>query len=422
MGRRPSSPRWLPALLLVAVLTPAGALVGAEMRVLDDDSAAKATSLGNEALVEGRLETAIGHYRRALERDPRYFQALFNLALAQQQLAQLGDARKSYEQALALEPDSAPTLCNLGWLDWREGALEDAARRFGDAARVAAARPAEAAEYWFALGSVRERQDRVTDARRAYEQALACDGRHYGARYNLGTLLLGRLDAGPATLAQAREHLEQATAIAPKQAESWLNLAICRERQGDAGAEAAYDRAVAVARPDQAALARWRRALWYDRLVPPRKIAMRDDLIAVLAADAAFPEANGRLGAYYHAIGEYDKAILHLEREVAEGADQRTPVDIESHFLLAEIYADRRPDARKALYHATACQQATDRAARLHDLQRRIERGTDRDAEGTPASGARPTTGAMPAQEAGAAHAKPADAGHDAQPAPGAHH
>jgi Tfp pilus assembly protein PilF len=362
-----------PARLIVATLLAVAAAGGAEMRVLEDDSPAKATSLGNEALMDGRFETAAAHYLRALQRDPRYFFALFNLALAHQRLGQMVDARKRYEQALALEPDNAQVLCNLGWLDFHEGGHEDAARRFADAARLAAGRPSEAAEYWFDIGAVREKQARHAEARRAYEQALAADERHYGARYNLGTLYLGPLHAGPASLALAREHLEKATALEPKRMEAWLNLALCRERQGDAGAEAAYDRAVASAQPGQGALARWRRALWYDRLVPSRKIAMRDDLKAVLAAEPDFPDANGRLGAYYHAIGDYDLAIIHLEREVAEANDRRSAVDVESHFLLAEIFTDHRPQPQKALFHATACQQAGEQTARVKDLHRRLD-------------------------------------------------
>lgn len=398
----------LPVRLAFAMLVGIAAAAGAELRVLEDDSPAKATSLGNEALMEGRYETAAAHYLRALDRDPRYFFALFNLALAHQHLGQFAEARKRYEAALALEPDNAQVLCNLGWLDYRDGGYEDAARRFAEAARIAVGRPAEAAEYWFDIGAVREKQNRHAEARRAYEQALSADEHHYGARFNLGTLYLGPLNAGPASLALARENLEKATTLEPKRMESWLNLALCRERQGDPGAEAAFDRAVAVAQPNQVALARWRRALWYDRLVPPRKIAMREDLAAVLAAEPDYPEANGRIGAYYYAIGDYDRAIVHLEREVSEANDQRGPIDVESHFLLAEIYTDRRPDPQKALFHATACQQAGEQAARMKELHRRLGQALDTtkgpDApSAAPAADGQPTTAPTPAP-APAAH------------------
>jgi len=403
-----------PARLAVATLLAIAAATGAELRVLEDDSPAKATSLGNEALMEGRYETAAAHYLRALDRDPRYFFALFNLALAHQQLGQFAEARKRYDQALALEPDNAQVLCNLAWLDYRDGGFEDAARRFADAARIAVARPAEAAEYWFDIGAVREKQARHAEARRAYEQALSADERNYGARFNLGTLYLGALNAGPASLALAREHLEKATALEPKRMEAWLNLALCRERQGDPGAEAAFDRAVAVAPPNQIALARWRRALWYDRLIPPRKIAMRDDLAAVLAAAPDYPEANGRMGAYAYAIGDYDRAIVHLEREVLEANDQRGAIDVESHFLLAEIYTDRRPDPQKALFHATACQQAGDQAARVKDLHRRLDQALDGKGATAPAHSAPAHLTSSPAHAAPAPAAPHADHGHPA--------
>src|ERR1043165_2072066 len=66
----------------------------AELTVLEAGSAAQLTALGNEALMQGRFETAIEHYRRALGVDKTSFQALFNLALAHQQLGKDGEARR----------------------------------------------------------------------------------------------------------------------------------------------------------------------------------------------------------------------------------------------------------------------------------------------------------------------------------------
>lgn len=384
----------------------------AELRVLEDDSPAKLTGLGNEALVEGRFEIAIAHYRRALERDPRYAFALFNLAVAHQQLGQFAEARTRYEQVIAIDPGHSQAMANLAWLDFRAGDADSALRRFTDAARLASSRPAEAADHWFNIGAVRSHLGQQIEARRAYEQCIALESGHAGARYNLGSLLLGPLHTGPSTLALAREHLEQAVQSDPRRTEAWLNLALCRERQNDPATEEAYDRAVASAKPDQVALARWTRARWYARLVPPRAIAMRDDLIAVLTADPQWPEANGRLGAYLHAIGDFDGAITHLEREVAESADQGTAVDIESHFLLAEIYTDRRPDAAKALFHATACQQAAAKQAGVRELVQRVDRALDREHGTAPEAH-------EPKAHAPAAHDEhPAEPDHHAAPAP----
>lgn len=363
-------PRWI-ALSLLAAATLATA---AELTVLEENSPAHFTGLGNEALVEGRFETAIGLYTRALDQDPGYVTARFNLGLAWQRLGDLVQARNAYEAVLANHGDHAPTLANLAWLEWNQRDHESAALHYTEAARHAAARPREQAEYLYGLGSVRDAQGRHAEARRAYEQAIAADARHVAARYNLGTVMLGPLAASPNALAMAREHLEQAVALDHGHVDAWLNLALARERQGDGAlAEESLDRAIAVAHGNDLARALWRRALWYERQVPPRRVAMRDDLERCLAEVGDFPEANGKLGAYLFAIGDYDRALLLLEREVAEGNDQRTAADREAHFLLAEIYAEHRPDTSKALLHAAAAHH-TDEDPRLRELHRRVDR------------------------------------------------
>ena len=112
------------AILVVFALCAAAS--AAELRVLEDDSPAKLTGLGNEALVEGRYEIAIAHYRRALERDPRYAFALFNLAVAHQQLGQFAEARARYEQVVAIDPGHSQAIANLAWLDFRAADDESA--------------------------------------------------------------------------------------------------------------------------------------------------------------------------------------------------------------------------------------------------------------------------------------------------------
>jgi len=358
--------------LLSSVLLAASAV---ELRVLEDGTPAKITGLGNEALVQGRYDTAIEHYRRALARDKSYFYAIFNLALAHQQLGQIDEAKRWYEHALAVEPENARVLCNLGFIAFRAGDHAGAVARFQDAARLSAHLPSEAADYWFNVGAARERMAQWGEAKRAYEDCLALNDRHYGGHFNLGTLYLDRLAALPGSLDLASVHLGKARDLDGARPEAWINLGLCFERSGQSSAEAAFTRAVEVAPPALVNQARWQRALYYDRSRPPRKTAMRDDLKAILAADADFPEANGRLGAYLHAIGEHAEAIRHLEREVSGANDDAgSPADQEAHYLLAVIYTDHRVDPAKALQHATLYYQMHPDSAKIHDLRRRVVR------------------------------------------------
>lgn len=346
----------------------------AELTVLEAGSAAQLTALGNEALMQGRYETAIEHYRRALGVDKTSFQALFNLALAHQQLGKDADARRWYEEALKVSHDHPEVLCNLGYLAFRAGEWKQAEERFLDAARQAAGSTA-AADHWFNVGAARERLTLWHEARRAYEECLALDVSHFGGHYNLGTLYLGALADQSHALDKAEAALSKARDLAPMRAEAWVNLALCHERLARGDALAEFDQAVKVSSPTYLPHALFARARFHDRARPPRRLVMRDDLKTLLAIDPQFPQANGLLGAYHFAIGEYEPAIQLLTREVdGEHFDPTSAIDVEAHYLLAIIYTDQRPDAAKALQHATDYYQLRPDSAKIQDLRRRALR------------------------------------------------
>ena len=383
-----------------------------ELTVLEAGSAAQLTALGNEALMQGRYETSIEHYRRALGVDKTSFQALFNLALAHQQLGKDAEARRWYEEALKVSHDHPEVLCNLGYLAFRAGEWRVAEERFLDAARQAAGTTA-AADHWFNVGAAREHLKLWQESRRAYEECLALDAKHFGGHYNLGTLYLGPLADQPQALDKAEAALNQARDLAPTRAEAWVNLALCHERMGRGDAISEFDQAVKVASPTYMPHALFSRARFNDRARPPRRLAMRDDLKALLAIEPNYPEANGLLGAYHFAIGEYEPAIQFLSREVdGDQFDATSPIDVESHYLLAIIFTDQRPDATKALQHATDYYQLRPDSAKIQDLRRRALRlGGAKEPASAITAASTPTTAhavsASPTKHD--AHSEPAD-------------
>ena len=166
--------------------------------------------------------------------------------------------------------------------------------------------------------------------------------------------------------------------------------------------------------------------LWQARASLPYE--WRDELLQYY-----FDEANGLLGQYFFQIGDYDQAIRHLEREIdGKAFDRASTIDRESHYLLALIYTDHRPDARKATEHASAYYELHPDAQKIHALRRRAFRLSESAAPATPvaapakaapaedAPSAHPEPGAHPAPAAApAAEHAPAPAAH--APAPAAH-
>ena len=131
-------------------------------------------------------------------------------------------------------------------------------------------------------------------------------------------------------------------------------------------AEAHLQRAVELARSNkdpQLADILWLRADFYHQVqLPDRqtRLLMRYDLEELLSIQPKYPGANVRLGSYFDALAEFDRAIEHLEREIAL-ADEGIAVDVnflhQAHHLLAIIYSDHQGNPPKALHHATAVKQ-----------------------------------------------------------------
>ena len=399
------------------------ALAAAETVVLEEDTPAFHTLQGNVLLSERKYESAIEQYRKALSLDNTYFYAQFNIALAHQSIGKPEEARRWYEEALRTRPDHHEVVCNLGFIAFLAGDFEQAERRFQDAANLASSTsPGDAADYWFNLGAARERLSHFSEARRAYEGCLQIVAAHAGAHYNLGTLFLGPLAEEPDALAKAVAHLEAALAADPRRSEAMVNLGLAHERSGKVvEAEAAMAKAVAGASGPALDQARWQQVRWFLRQSPPRRLAARDGLIAILADRPDFPEANGLLGQYFFHIGDYDQAIRHLEREIdGKAFDRQSGIDRESHYLLALVYTDHRPDARKATEHASAYYELHPDAQKIHALRRRAFRLSESAAPAAvPAAKAAPAADAPPAKPEPGAHPEPA--AHPAPAAPAAH-
>ena len=78
------------------------------------------------AKARGEFETAVRHYRAALERNPDYLGALCNLGHVLDRLGRCGEALECYERALAIDPDFVEVIHNQGIVFRENGNLERA--------------------------------------------------------------------------------------------------------------------------------------------------------------------------------------------------------------------------------------------------------------------------------------------------------
>ncbi len=83
-------------------------------------------SWGSALLEQGRTEAAIEKFRRAIEINPGYATAHYNLAVALERLGRTAEAAEHYRAALVIQPGNAPAHHNLANLLRDSGKLDEA--------------------------------------------------------------------------------------------------------------------------------------------------------------------------------------------------------------------------------------------------------------------------------------------------------
>lgn len=84
----------------------------------------------------GRWETAIKHYREAIQADPSLFEAHYNLGLDYFQARQWAPSLLEFETALAIQPDSFNTRYNFAMALDKAGYAQDAVIELNKAANL----------------------------------------------------------------------------------------------------------------------------------------------------------------------------------------------------------------------------------------------------------------------------------------------
>jgi len=171
----------------------------------------------------GELSEAIGYFRDAIQSQPYYAEAHFNLGKALQDAERFVEAAEAYRQAAACRPGYAKALDNLGVVLQKLGQLEQALLAYESAMRAQAQFP----ETHFNRGTLLEQLMRVPEAIAAYRTAVLQKPEYADALINLGNALqkMGQFD-------EAIQTLELALTLKPRSATAVNALANALKETG----------------------------------------------------------------------------------------------------------------------------------------------------------------------------------------------
>lgn len=171
----------------------------------------------------GYYDQAIREFNLALETDPDYAEAHYNLGTLYLNQGKADEARRHLERALELRHDYPDALNNLGLLAAKAGDSAQAIRYFQQAIDQ---RPDYALAY-YNLGNVYRREGRFSEAKQALDRAVALAPDDPEVNYGVGMLYAQLNDTD-----RALKYWQHALEVRPDYPEALNNLGVLYMRHG----------------------------------------------------------------------------------------------------------------------------------------------------------------------------------------------
>lgn len=278
----------------------------------------------------GLLDETIACCRKAVELNPGYIDAHYNLAQAYMHQQRSEEAVAAYRQVVRLRPDHAEAYNTMGLALEKLGRIDEAIGCYREALRI---NPKHADAY-YNLGNVLPHIGDVEKAVECYQQALRHRPDFVKAYVNLGFSLysLGQLS-------EARDAFQKAQALEPDNSEAIFGIADVHEKKGE------FQQAYSLLRPFlDAGVENERLALTFAHVA--RHVDRRADAVVLIQrvlARADLKPADTQplhyqLGKLYDELKEYDKAFFHFHR-----ANSLAP----THYFSPEGHLRQMDDAMK---------------------------------------------------------------------------
>ncbi len=130
---------------------------------------------GVQAQKDQRVADALSAYRQAIQKDPSYFEATYNLALAARAAGDLSAALTAYEQALVIMPESVNARYNFAFTLQEAGYFQDAANELE---RLLRQNPNETRAHLLLASLCAQRLNQISTAREHYQKVLEQEPQH----------------------------------------------------------------------------------------------------------------------------------------------------------------------------------------------------------------------------------------------------
>jgi Tfp pilus assembly protein PilF len=173
--------------------------------------------MGNAYKGQGKLEEAVEVYSKALNINPDYAEAFYNIGNTLQEQGKFDEAITSYNKALAIKPDYAEAYNNMGITLKKQGKLEEAVEAYRKALNI----NPDYADAHNNMGNALQDQGKLEEAITSYNKVLSLKPDDAEAYNNMGNTLQkqGKLE-------EAIEAYRKALLLKPDYAEAYTNMGL----------------------------------------------------------------------------------------------------------------------------------------------------------------------------------------------------
>lgn len=179
-------------------------------------------SLGKSHHNKGKLEKAIEYYNKALTKNPRSKEILFNLVIIFRKLGWHWKTRETLERLISIDPRSTKAWYHMGMTYFQKKEFEQGIRCFE---RVLDLDP-QNKEMWNNLGNIYNKIRRYKKANNCYKNAIKINPQYKVAWYNMGHNYNDLKNPK-----KMIECFEKVVEIDPTYKQAWYNLGIAYSYQ-----------------------------------------------------------------------------------------------------------------------------------------------------------------------------------------------
>ncbi len=272
----------------------------------------------------GRDDEAKTIYLKAIELDPTYTLAQYNLGVLMLDHKEWAQAAERFRTVLQYEPEHEQAWFNLGRSAFRLKDYEAAATHYQ---KAMALRGGDYPEALLNLGLVHSARNDYASAVAAYQRAIELQPGYASAWYNLG-LAQRRRDDMPAAI----QAFLSAINSRPDYPQAWYNLGLSYAAIGDnEQAIQAYEKAIEL-RPGYRSAQLNLAVRWSREGNDERAVAIYRD---VLERHPTYSLAWGNLGQALQRLGRHEEAVEALSRAI-----ELEPGNARAHALLASSLSE----------------------------------------------------------------------------------